>query len=109
MYSPHGANGPNHLMVYAIVNNDPRVPSGCETSRIPSLPPSELENVQIELWIYPASSFVLQIKKNPAPTSGDQRVGLPVNRHAQYSDEIMLEIFRRGERERVIWASILRL
>ncbi|KAA1468041.1 hypothetical protein DENSPDRAFT_814046 [Dentipellis sp. KUC8613] len=81
---------------YAIVNNDPRVPSGRETHLGYHLShPSDMGEVQEALGIHTASSFVLQVKNPLAPPSGGQR-GLSEDRRAKYPDWVMKDIFGKG-------------
>ncbi|KAI0275318.1 hypothetical protein BC834DRAFT_965718 [Gloeopeniophorella convolvens] len=82
---------------YAIVNNEPRVPSGRTTHLGYHLShPAELGEPQKALALHMASSFVLQVKNPLAPNSGGQRVGLSPNKRAQYPDWIMNNVFGKG-------------
>ncbi|KAG6876797.1 hypothetical protein C0993_000383 [Termitomyces sp. T159_Od127] len=79
---------------YAIVNNDPEVPSKRTTHfgyhishpRVPG-------DVQKELGIGQAASFVLQVKNPLAPATGPQQVH---SKGAAYPEEIMRGIFGKG-------------
>ncbi|KAL4069790.1 hypothetical protein V8B97DRAFT_1969274 [Scleroderma yunnanense] len=88
--------------VYAIVNTRGKTPSRNETHLGYHLShPSEAGEVQQELGIYTASSFVLQVK-NPGvePGSFGQRIGLPAWRRANYPEGIMTYVFEKGTRGR---------
>ncbi|TFY52545.1 hypothetical protein EVJ58_g9957 [Rhodofomes roseus] len=65
---------------YAIVNNEAQ----------------EWGEVQAELGLHPASSFVLQVKNPLAPPTGPGRVGLPKSRTVDYPEYIMTEVFGKG-------------
>ncbi|KAJ7578168.1 hypothetical protein C8J56DRAFT_357569 [Mycena floridula] len=81
---------------YAIVNNNPRIPSQRETHlgyRISH--PKESSDVQESLGIYPASSFVLQIKNPLTPSTGPTGKG-----GAEYPEHIMNSVFGKGTRGR---------
>ncbi|KAF5377946.1 hypothetical protein D9615_006754 [Tricholomella constricta] len=79
---------------YAIVNNDPKVPSqrathfGYQISH-----PTEFGDVQDSLGIGKAASFILQVKNPLAPASGPQQ---PRGKGADYPKEIMDNIFGKG-------------
>jgi hypothetical protein len=86
---------------YAIVNNDPRVPSERTTHLGYHLShPVELGDVQESLGISEASSFVLQVKNPLAPPTGEQRVGLSPGKTADYPPDIMDEVFGKGTKGR---------
>lgn len=84
---------------YAIVNKEARIPSQRETHfgyHLSHPTPEHFGEVQAELGIHPASSFVLQVKNPLAPPTGPGQVGLPKNRAANYPDDIMNGVFGRG-------------
>jgi hypothetical protein len=82
---------------YAIVNNDPSVPSKRETHLGYHLShPSELGEVQKDLGIYSASSFIVQLRNPLAPVSSGQRAGLSSNARADYPEEVMRDVFGKG-------------
>ncbi|EIN14025.1 hypothetical protein PUNSTDRAFT_129672 [Punctularia strigosozonata HHB-11173 SS5] len=82
---------------YVIVNNDPEVPSKRETHLGYYLShPAEPGDIQKELGIYQASSFVLQVRNPEANVSGPPGTGLPKNKRAKYPEEIMLSVFGKG-------------
>lgn len=82
---------------YAIVNNDPKVPSKRETHLGYHLShPSDMGEVQEALGIHPASSFVVQAKNPLAPPTGGQQVGLSPNQRADYPSWIMEDVFGKG-------------
>ncbi|KAG6333906.1 hypothetical protein ID866_5191 [Astraeus odoratus] len=87
--------------VYAVVNSRGKTPSRSETHLGYHLShPLEAGEVQRELGIHTASSFVLQVK-NPEvePTSSfGQRVGLSSGRRAKYPEGIMKYVFGKGTR-----------
>jgi hypothetical protein len=84
---------------YAIVNNDPNVPSGRETHFGYCIShPDPLGEVQEELGIASASSFVLQVKNPLAPNTGPM-MGAG-GKGAKYPDHIMDAVFGRGSRGR---------
>ncbi|KAG6916180.1 hypothetical protein DXG01_008110 [Tephrocybe rancida] len=79
---------------YAIVNNDPEVPSKCTTHFGYHIShPSDIGDVQKELGISKAASFVLQVKNPLAPTT-DPRQGH--GKGAEYPQEIMTGVFGKG-------------
>ncbi|KAJ8596304.1 hypothetical protein M405DRAFT_726601 [Rhizopogon salebrosus TDB-379] len=87
--------------VYAIVNSEGNVPSKNSTHLGYHLShPTELGDVQKALGIHIAASFVIQVKNPDAEVSTGQRVGLPKYRRANYSEEIMKNVFGRGEKGR---------
>ncbi|EPQ60362.1 hypothetical protein GLOTRDRAFT_31016 [Gloeophyllum trabeum ATCC 11539] len=96
--------GPARLVgrgAYAIVNNDPSTPSKRETHlgyHLSHPSPSQLGEVQHEMRIYSASSFIIQVRNPLAPVSGGQRVGLPQGRRAEYPEQVMKEVFGQGTR-----------
>lgn len=80
---------------YAIVNSDAETLSQRETHlgyHVSHPNPKEQGDVQLELGIYSASSFVLQIRNPLAPASGSQTHAKPV----EYPDWIMNGVFRAG-------------
>lgn len=84
---------------YAFVNAEAPTPSKRETHlgyHLSHPTPENLGEVHAELGIYTASSFVVQIKNPLAPPTGDQRVGLPSNRRADFPEDIMTEVFGKG-------------
>jgi len=82
---------------YAIVNNEPRVPSQRETHLGYHLShPSDMGEVQTALGLHIASSFVVQVKNPLAPTTGGQRVGLFASQRVEYPKWIMEDIFGQG-------------
>lgn len=84
---------------YAIVNNEARTPSMRETHlgyHISHPTSEEWGEVQAELGLHPASSFVLQVKNPLAPPTRPGRVGLPQNRTVNYPEDIMTEVFGKG-------------
>lgn len=88
--------------VYAIVNTRGKTPSKNATHLGYHLShPSEAGEVQLELGIHTASSFVLQVKNPEAePTSFGQRVGLSAGRRANYPEGISKYVFEKGTRGR---------
>lgn len=76
------------------MNNDPEVPSkrtthfGYHISH-----PSELGDVQKDLGIGRAASFVLQVKNPLAPATGPQQVH---SKGAEYPEDIMRSVFGKG-------------
>ncbi|KAF8074073.1 hypothetical protein FPV67DRAFT_1577176 [Lyophyllum atratum] len=79
---------------YAIVNNDASVPSKRETHFGYYIShPSEVGEVQEELGIGKASSFVMQVKNPLAPNTGEQRM---TGKGADYPKEIMRDVFGEG-------------
>ncbi|KZT30877.1 hypothetical protein NEOLEDRAFT_1083382 [Neolentinus lepideus HHB14362 ss-1] len=88
---------------YAIVNNNPSTPSRKETHlgyHLTHPSPSELGQVQAEMRIYQASSFIIQVRNPLAPVSGGQYVGLPQGKRAKYPENIMEEVFGEGTKGR---------
>jgi hypothetical protein len=86
---------------YAIVNNVPKVPSQRTTHLGYCLShPRPIGDVQRELGIYEASSFVLQLRNplTPASGSGGTRVGLSGSRKAEFPDEVMQDVFGQGKK-----------
>lgn len=84
---------------YAIVNNDPSVPSKRATHLGYYLShPSEPGDVQKELGIYASASFTLQIRNPTAPATGGQRVGLSDKQKAVFPEEAMHAVFGVGEK-----------
>ncbi|ESK90079.1 hypothetical protein Moror_7857 [Moniliophthora roreri MCA 2997] len=83
---------------YAIVNNDPRVPSERETHMGYHLShPSSLGDVQTSLGIYEASSFVLQVKNPLAPATFP---GQASGKGPEYPSHIMDTVFGKGRKGR---------
>lgn len=83
---------------YAIVNNDPEVPSHRETHFGYHLShPSELGEVQEAFGIEKAGSFVLQIKNPLAPATES---GYVHGQSAVYGDEILHHVFGKGVKGR---------
>lgn len=83
---------------YAIVNNNPRVPSGRETHfgyhlSHPTAQEIGSESVQADLGIHPANSFVLQVKNPLAPSTNP---AMRNQKGAEYPDEIMRDVFGKG-------------
>ncbi|KAI0347954.1 hypothetical protein BDW22DRAFT_1410298 [Trametopsis cervina] len=84
---------------YAIVNSEGRTPSSRETHLGYYLSHPAADNfgeVQKALGIHQASSFVLQVKKPDAPNTGPANIGLSKGRRAEFSEEIMREVFGKG-------------
>ncbi|KAI6031561.1 hypothetical protein BKA83DRAFT_88020 [Pisolithus microcarpus] len=88
--------------VYAIVNTRGKTVSRNATHFGYHLShPSEGGEVQLELGIHTASSFVLQVKNPEAePGSFGQRIGLPAGRRAKYPEGILKYVFERETRGR---------
>ncbi|KDQ63331.1 hypothetical protein JAAARDRAFT_119687 [Jaapia argillacea MUCL 33604] len=85
---------------YAIVNNDPSTPSKAETHlgyHLSHPSPSELGQVQTDMRIFSASSFILQVKNPLAPATGR---GAPRGKGTEYPQEIMTKVFGKGVRGR---------
>lgn len=83
---------------YAIVNNDPHVPSGRATHLGYHLShPTELGEVQEALGITSASSFVVQVKNPLAPAMNPQQSHA---KGAAYPDHIMDGVFGKGSKGR---------
>ncbi|KAL0071273.1 hypothetical protein AAF712_001839 [Marasmius tenuissimus] len=81
---------------YAIVNNDPSVPSKRETHLGYHIShPAEIEDssVQSTLGVHKASSFILQVRNPLAPASGP---GQPGKGGAKYPETIMKDVFGKG-------------
>ncbi|KAL1748937.1 hypothetical protein HDZ31DRAFT_28585 [Schizophyllum fasciatum] len=83
---------------YAIVNNNPRVPSGRETHlgyRLshPSVEDITPNSVQAELGIHPANSFVVQVKNPLAPSTNP---AMRNQKGAEYPEDIMRDVFGKG-------------
>jgi hypothetical protein len=79
------------------VNNDPPVPSKRTTHLGYHLShPTEPGDVQAELGIHAASSFVVQVRNPSAPVTGGQRVGRSRNTRADFPDEVMRDVFGQG-------------
>ncbi|CCM03632.1 uncharacterized protein FIBRA_05776 [Fibroporia radiculosa] len=86
---------------YAIVNRDARTPSQRETHfgyRLSHPASAHFGEVQAELGLCPASSFVMQVKNPLAPPTGPGRVRLAKSRTVDYPDRIMHEVFGKGGR-----------
>ncbi|EEB98594.1 hypothetical protein MPER_01872, partial [Moniliophthora perniciosa FA553] len=80
---------------YAIVNNDPRVPSDRATHMGYHLShPNELGDVQASLGIHKAASFVLQVKNPLAPA------GQASGKGPGYPSHIMDSVFGKGTKGR---------
>jgi hypothetical protein len=87
--------------VYAIVNSEGNVPSKNSTHLGYHLShPTELGDVQKAFGIHTASSFVIQVKNPNAEVPAGQRLGLAKSRRADYSEDIMKNVFGRGEKGR---------
>lgn len=88
--------------VYAIVNTRGKTVSRNATHFGYHLShPSEEGEVQLELGIHTASSFVLQVKNPEAePGSFGQRIGLPAGRRAKYPEGILKYVFEKETRGR---------
>ncbi|KAL0579935.1 hypothetical protein V5O48_002106 [Marasmius crinis-equi] len=81
---------------YAIVNNNPSVPSKRETHLGYHIShPAEIQDssVQAVLGIHIASSFILQVKNPLAPASFPRQAGAS---GAEYPENIMESVFRKG-------------
>jgi hypothetical protein len=79
------------------VNIEPRVSSQRSTHLGYCLSnPAELGEPQEALGLRSSPSFVVQVKNPLARVPGGQRVGLSPNRHANYPDWIINNIFGRG-------------
>ncbi|KIM70361.1 hypothetical protein SCLCIDRAFT_1207699 [Scleroderma citrinum Foug A] len=88
--------------VYAIVNSRGKTPSRNETHLAYHLShPPAAEEVQEELGIHTASSFVVQVK-NPEvePGSFGQRIGLPAWKRAKYPEGIMKYVYEKNTKGR---------
>ncbi|KZT08550.1 uncharacterized protein LAESUDRAFT_742284 [Laetiporus sulphureus 93-53] len=84
---------------YAIVNAEARVPSDRETHlgyHLSHPTHEQFNEVQEELGVHTASSFVLQVKNPLAPPTGIGRIGLPKNRAVDFPERIMKEVFGVG-------------
>ncbi|KAG6846176.1 hypothetical protein H0H93_015588, partial [Arthromyces matolae] len=82
--------------VYALVNNEPTVPSKRATHfgyHISHPSPSELGSVQEELGIGEAASFVMQVKNPLAPAMAPQQAH---TKGAEYSEDILTGVFGKG-------------
>lgn len=78
---------------YAIVNSDAPTPSKRETHfgyHLSHPPPEEMGDVQKELGIATASSFIIQVKNPLAPATGLQPVR---TKGAEYPDWLMQNVF----------------
>ncbi|KAI0257015.1 hypothetical protein BJV78DRAFT_1272164 [Lactifluus subvellereus] len=98
--APSRVVGPD---AYAIVNNEPRVPSGRSTHLGYCLShPTEPGEPQKALGLHlSSSSFIVQFKNPLTPASEGQRLGLSPNKRAKYSDWIIDNTFgRRGSKGR---------
>ncbi|KAF9465357.1 hypothetical protein BDZ94DRAFT_1320413 [Collybia nuda] len=83
---------------YAIVNNEPRVPSERTTHLGYHLShPAELSEVQTALGISTASSLVVQVKNPLAPAMNPQQSHA---KGADYPNHIMSEVFGKGSKGR---------
>jgi hypothetical protein len=84
---------------YALVNNDPSVPSKRATHLGYHLShPAEPGEVQAALGIAAAASFVLQLRNPRAPATAGQRAGLSGEQKAEFPDEAMRAVFGVGEK-----------
>lgn len=86
---------------YAIVNDDPGVPSKRATHLGYVLShPSEPSDVQRALGIQKAASFALQLRNPLAPATGagGAAVGLGRGSKAEYPERVMREVFGQGEK-----------
>ncbi|KAI0937211.1 hypothetical protein AcW1_001252 [Taiwanofungus camphoratus] len=84
---------------YAVVNTEASMPSKRETHLGYHLSHPTFEHfgeVQEELGIHPASSFVIQVKNPLGPLTGPGRIGLPKSRRVDYPEEIMSNVFGKG-------------
>jgi len=84
---------------YAIINNNPRVPSERTTHlgyHLSHPSPSELGEVQKALGIEPAAAFVIQVKNPLAPTTSNQFVGRAREARAKYPEDVMKDVFGMG-------------
>ncbi|KAJ3571529.1 hypothetical protein NP233_g3703 [Leucocoprinus birnbaumii] len=78
---------------YAIVNVEAPVPSKRETHfgyHLSHPPPEEMGDVQSELGITTAASFILQVKNPLAPATGPQQIH---SKGAEYPDWLMTSVF----------------
>ena len=73
------------------------MPSKRETHfgyRVSHPPPSEFGDVQKSLGIYPASSFILQVKNPLAPATGPQQIH---SKGAKYPESLVRGVFGTAE------------
>ncbi|THU89136.1 hypothetical protein K435DRAFT_830440 [Dendrothele bispora CBS 962.96] len=88
---------------YAIVNNNPSVPSKRTTHlgyHLSHPSPSDMGDVQASLGIQQASSFIVQVK-NPLASSGGPGQGFAAGKGAEYPEWIMDKIFgKNGQKGR---------
>ncbi|KAF7436572.1 hypothetical protein PC9H_003405 [Pleurotus ostreatus] len=85
--------------VYAIVNNEPSVPSKAATHLGFFIShPEKMGEVQEALGIQKASSFVLQVKNPLAPNTGGVRT--PSSKQVNYPESIMKSVFGQGTKGR---------
>ncbi|KAF4604991.1 hypothetical protein EYR40_003774 [Pleurotus pulmonarius] len=85
--------------VYAIVNNEPSVPSKAETHLGFFIShPKDMGEVQEALGIQKASSFVLQVKNPLAPNTSGVRT--PSSKQVSYPNSIMKSVFGQGTKGR---------
>ncbi|KAF9502435.1 hypothetical protein BDN71DRAFT_1584601 [Pleurotus eryngii] len=86
--------------VYAIVNNEPSVPSKAETHLGFFIShPEKMGEVQEALGIQKASSFVLQVKNPLAPNTGGVRTPSS-SKQVDYPESIMKSVFGQGTKGR---------
>lgn len=88
--------------VYGIVNSRGKTPSRNETHLAYHLShPSAAGEVQEELGIHTASSFVVQVKNPEAePSSFGQRIQLPAWKRAKYPEGIMKHVYEKNTKGR---------
>ena len=84
---------------YAIINNNPRIPSERTTHlgyHLSHPSASELGKVQKALGIQPAAAFVIEVKNPLAPTTSNQFVGRRPEERAKYPEDVMTDVFGMG-------------
>ena len=84
---------------YAIINNNPRIPSERTTYlgyHLSHPSASDFGEVQNALGIQPAATFVIQVKNPLAPTTSSQFVGRKPEQRAKYPEDVMKEVFGTG-------------
>lgn len=85
------------------MNSQGRTPSSRETHlgyHLSHPSPENFGEVQEALGIHQASSFVIQVKNPEAPNTAGANIGLSGNRKADFSQDIMKEVFGGGGGEK---------